>query len=136
MSNKSEGNKFEREFCEILFAHDFWVHNMAQNQHGQPADVIAVKDGKAFLIDCKVCSTNKGFPFNRIEENQYFAMDYWAIKGNGSGWFAILFEEEIYMVSLSVIRMFKIIGHNGLKPQDIRDVGVPIERWVENYADY
>ena len=136
MSNKSDGNKFEREFCEILFEHDFWVHNMAQNQHGQPADVIAVKDGKAFLIDCKVCSTSKGFPFNRIEENQYYAMDYWAIKGNGNGWFAIFFEEDIYMVSLDTIRMFKVIGHNALKPQDIKDVGVPIERWLNNYLYY
>lgn len=41
--NKKLGNNFETEFCEILSAHGFWVHNLAQNQAGQPADVIAVK---------------------------------------------------------------------------------------------
>ena len=136
MSNKSMGNHFEADFCEILRENGFWCHNMAMNQHGQPADVIAVKNGKSFLIDCKVCSTNRGFVFSRIEENQYYAMDYWSICGNGSGWFAILFGERIYMVSLDKIRMFKVIGHNSLTPKDILEVGVPIEGWVKNYANY
>ena len=54
MSNKKLGNSFEAELCEILSQHGFWAHNLAQNAAGQPADVIAVKDGEAFLIDCKV----------------------------------------------------------------------------------
>ena len=65
MTNKKAGNLFEQEFCEILFENGFWVHNLAQNASGQPADVIAVKKGRALLIDCKVCDTN-GFSFSRI----------------------------------------------------------------------
>ena len=73
-SNKALGNAFEREFCEELASKGFWVHNMAQNKDGQPADVIAVIDGYPFLIDCKVCAHDK-FPLKRIEENQRNAME-------------------------------------------------------------
>ena len=59
MSNKKLGNSFESELCEILSMYGFWCHNLAQNSAGQPADVIAVRNGKAYLIDCKVCSTDK-----------------------------------------------------------------------------
>ena len=43
-SNKKLGNTFENEFCEMMFMRNFWVHNLAQNKSGQPADVIAVKE--------------------------------------------------------------------------------------------
>lgn len=64
MSNKKLGNDFESEFCKILSEHGYWCHNMAQNAAGQPADVIAVKDTIAYLIDCKVCSNDK---FHSVE---------------------------------------------------------------------
>lgn len=99
MSNRKLGNDFESEFCKILFDNGFWVHNLAQNKAGQPSDVIAVKDGKAYLIDCKVCS-GKTFNMSRIEENQNLAMYLWCERGNGYGYFAIKFEENIYMISL------------------------------------
>lgn len=49
-TNRKIGNSFETEFCELLFQHGFWCHNMAQNAAGQPADVIAVKGKTAYLI--------------------------------------------------------------------------------------
>lgn len=85
MTNKKLGNSFESVFCEILFQQGFWCHNLAQNQAGQPADVIAVRDGKSYLIDCKVCSRGR-FPFSRIEDNQHTAMRAWQESGNGTGW--------------------------------------------------
>lgn len=103
MTNKKLGNGFEAEFCEILSEHGFWCHNLAQNAAGQPADVIAAKDGKSFLIDCKVCSASDKFPLKRIEENQHLAMELWKSCGNDTGWFAIKFVGDvssgIYMVS-------------------------------------
>lgn len=72
-TNRKIGNSFETEFCELLFQHGFWCHNMAQNAAGQPADVIAVKGKTAYLIDCKVCSNNR-FHLSRVEENQHFAI--------------------------------------------------------------
>lgn len=49
ISNKSIGNNFETEFCELLAKNGFWAHNLAQNQTGQPADIIAVKNGMAVI---------------------------------------------------------------------------------------
>ena len=103
MSNKKLGNSFEAELCEILAEHGFWAHNMTQNAAGQPADVIAVKDGEPYLIDCKVCSHGK-FPFSRIEENQESSMLLWRECYNGEGLFALKFDTQIYMVSLAEMK--------------------------------
>lgn len=104
MTNKKSGNNFESQFCEILYGNGFWVHNMAQNQDGQPADVIAVKNGRSYLIDCKVCS-KRGFALSRVEENQDLSMDLWKSCGNGVGWFAMLLpRDRIYMVSHDFIK--------------------------------
>jgi Holliday junction resolvase len=99
MSNKKDGNNFEREFADLLYNMGFWVHLLSQNQAGQPADVLAVRNGKAYLIDCKVCS-GKGFSTSRIEENQTLAMSEWYARGNGVAWFAIKFKNssEVYMI--------------------------------------
>ena len=103
MSNKKLGNSFEAEFAEILANDGYWVHLLAQNSAGQPADVIAVRDGESFLIDCKVCSQGK-FLFSRIEENQESAMELWHDCGNGVGWFALKFDDEIFMVDMTSMR--------------------------------
>ena len=103
MSNKKLGNSFEAEFCDILAEHGFWVHLLSQNAAGQPADVLAVKDGDAYLIDCKVCSQGK-FQFGRIEDNQELAMELWHDCGNGDGLFALKFDEDVYIVSLVELR--------------------------------
>lgn len=103
MSNKKLGNSFEAEFCDILAEHGFWVHLLSQNAAGQPADVLAVKDGDAYLIDCKVCSQGK-FLFSRIEDNQELAMELWHDCGNGDGLFALKFDEDVYIVSLVELR--------------------------------
>ena len=79
--NKTMGNHFEEELCELLAEQGFWAHNLAQNQVGQPADVLAVRDNIAILIDCKVCSNNR-FPLSRIEPNQEAAMTMWEAQGN------------------------------------------------------
>ena len=79
MSNKKIGNGFEAEFCEKMFQNGYWVHNLSQNAAGQPADVVAVKNGVPYLIDCKVCS-GKVFSVSRIEDNQRMAMTLWRRK--------------------------------------------------------
>ena len=99
-SNKRTGNRFEWELCNILSKHGYWAHNFAQNSAGQPADVIAVKDGFAELIDCKVCS-HGFFSVKRIEENQQYSMQLWAQYNNGVGWFAVKFGENVYMATLN-----------------------------------
>ena len=97
-SNKKLGNNFESAFCKILFEEGFWCHNLAQNQTGQPADVIAVRNGKAYLIDCKV------FVFSRIEDNQHTAMKAWKESGNKKGWFALLCSDHIFMLDYDTLK--------------------------------
>ena len=129
MSNKATGNKFELELCELFSQHGFWVHLLNANKAGQPADVIAVKNKKAFLIDAKVCSKNI-FPLNRVEENQDMAMDLWHECGNGIGWFALKLNNEIYMISHYLMKTYKDRQHS-LSAKEIVELGIPIEKWVK-----
>lgn len=130
MSNKKIGNQFETELCEILSMYGFWCHNMAQNAAGQPADVIAVKNTKAYLIDCKVCSTDKGFALNRMEDNQDLAMKLWEECGNGQGWFAMkLPSGEIFMLPHFYIKARRHT-QSYLSPGEIYETDKPIEKWV------
>ena len=130
LTNKKIGNEFESEFCQLLFDHGWWVHNLTQNAAGQPADVIAVKDHKALLIDCKVC-IRKGFALSRVEENQHFAMNLWRDRGNGEAWFAIkTVEGEIIMIPHLTI---KAVSHEKsvMNLEDLREYGTKFERWVK-----
>lgn len=128
MSNKKLGNQFEAELCEILSENGFWAHNLAQNSAGQPADVIAVKDGEAFLIDCKVCSQGK-FQFSRIEENQDLSMELWKDCGNGYGWFALKFDSAIFMVGRESIR--NCSNYHPAMTHELADAyGYTLEEWL------
>ena len=128
MSNKKLGNAFETEFCEILAEHGFWTHNMAQNAAGQPADVIAVKEGEAYLIDCKVCSQGK-FAYNRIEDNQELAMSLWCECGNGYGLFALKFDTGIYMVDRESLRSCSN-HYPAMTDQLAAMYGESLEKWL------
>jgi Holliday junction resolvase len=133
MTNKKLGNDFEAKLCEMLYANGFWCHNLAQNHSGQPADVIAVRNSKAHLIDCKVCS-GKGFAFSRIEENQALAMTLWEQCGNGGGWFALLFEDEIYLIAYCELLMLqKMYSLSTINGELIRQYGLLLEEWTQIY---
>lgn len=128
MTNRKLGNDFESELCEILFRRGFWVHNLAQNQAGQPADVMAVRNKVAYLIDCKVCSL-KGFPLSRVEENQDSSMTLWKECGNGEGWFALKLAEDVYMIPHVAMKMFAE-EKASMSVQDILEFGIPLGKWI------
>ena len=130
-TNKSLGNSFESELCNLLFQEGFWAHNLAQNQSGQPADVIAVKNSVSYLIDCKVCSNGK-FPFSRVEENQDLSMTLWEMCGNGQGWFALKVRDDVFMFPYAVIVRYRA-NQAGLNEREIRN-GIPFERWVKRVS--
>jgi archaeal holliday junction resolvase (hjc) len=132
MSNKKTGNDFEKKFCEILSERGFWVHNFAQNQDGQPADVIAVKNDTPYLIDCKVCK--KGiFQLSRLEENQILSMRYWLDTGNDDAWFALKVNDDILMITYRRA-MYAKERQSILNTDEIYERGVLLEDWL-NY-DY
>lgn len=128
ITNKSLGNDFETRFCEKLFEKGFWVHNMTQNSAGQPADVIAVRDGKAYLIDCKVCTGGR-FSLNRIEENQHNAMKLWKDSGNGIGWFALEYQGSIFMVDHDTLVELSE-QQMSMNYNDICCHTIPLEGWL------
>ena len=128
MSNKSIGNAFEEEFCEILYKHGFWVHRLVQNATGQPADVIAVKNENAYLIDCKVCSRGK-FPLSRVEENQHLSMELWMDCNNSEPLFALKIGDDIVMIPYSVM-IDQTYCTSSLSETDIMDLGILLERWI------
>lgn len=129
MNNRTLGNSFEADLCEILSNCGFWAHLMRQDNSGQPADIIAVRNRVSHLIDAKVCSDNK-FPFSRVEENQDLAMELWRECGNGLGWFALKTDYGIYMISHYCIKAYRC-QQSSLSFKEIHELGLPLERWVK-----
>ena len=129
MTNKTMGNAFEQELCVKLSEHGFWCHMLNANKAGQPADILAVKNKIAYLIDAKVCSS-RGFALSRVEENQELAMSLWNERGNGQGWFALKVPTgDIYMIPHLCIQAFKG-KQSSLSFNEIHELGKPLEKWV------
>ena len=129
MNNKTLGNSFEQELCEKLSEHGFWCHMLNANKAGQPADILAVRNKVAYLIDAKVCSS-RGFALSRVEENQELAMTLWNERGNGQGWFALKVPTgDIYMIPHFCIQAFKG-KQSSLSFNEIHELGKPLEKWV------
>lgn len=124
MDNRTLGTRFEQQFADLLFGEGFWVHLVAQTQVGQAADIIAVKDTKAYLIDCKVCSDNK-FSKSRIESNQLYAMTLWKLSGNGCGWFALKVSDGVYMLSIDKIPEYT------MNIAEIKTAGIEVREWIK-----
>lgn len=132
MDNKTLGNSFEDRFCQTLFENGFWAHNLAQNSAGQPADVIAARNGFTYLIDCKVCSA-KGFSLSRIEDNQELSMNLWNDTGNGQGWFALEVKNEVFMFTHYSLKWQKDKDKpkKFLSLKEIRERGIPLKDWLK-----
>jgi Holliday junction resolvase len=129
MINKKLGNDFEQYLCQILADAGYWTHNFANRKNGQPADIIAVKNKKSFLIDAKVCSFEV-FPFRRIEENQILAMNIWEECGNNTPYFALKARNEVYMVSYDSIKDLAEKGKKQLNLDDMNKYGVRLATWI------
>ena len=125
--NKKLGNNFEKELSEILYNAGYWVHLL--NQNGQPADIIAVKNKKAYLIDAKVCSLEK-FAFKRVEENQQLSMQMFIDCGNTTPYFALKARNEIYMLSYKTIRDLIKQGKKQLDFAEINKYSTRLSTWL------
>ena len=138
-SNKAVGSAFERELAELLAGHGFWAHVMASKATGQPADVIAVRNGRAYLIDAKDCAHNT-LPLSRVESNQHTAMTLWEECGNGTPWFALKLHgadgsAEVLMVPYYAREEYTMLsGKKSMDEKDIRLEGYPLDDWAEVMA--
>ena len=127
--NKKLGNDFEKELSEILYDAGYWVHLLNQNKNGQPADIIAVKNGKAYLIDAKEC-TWEIFPLKRMEYNQELSMGLWIECGNTTPYFALKARNEIYMVGYTTIKDLMRNGKKQLNLEDMNKYGMRLATWL------
>lgn len=123
LSNKSLGTEFENEFCEILWNKGYWVHKFVANSAGQPADIIAVKNGIAVLIDCKVCADDT-FKMSRIESNQHTAMQHWIDCGNIEVGFAFKTNMGIFLVPYNELKMWH---KKSITVDEIKTIGKQIQ---------
>ena len=131
-ANRTVGGRFEEELCGLLAEHGWWAHNMAQNQVGQPADVIAVKNNIAVLIDCKVCANDR-FALSRIECNQEGAMTLWEARGNAYCYFAMkLTDGTIYMVHFDDLNLLDSFGTKTISDFSRYET---LEEWVKTMED-
>lgn len=135
-ANRTLGNAFESKLCEMLSENGFWVHNLAQNHAGQPADIIAVRENRAVLIDCKVCSNGR-FDTDRIESNQLGSMMVWKEAGNMEWWFALQMpDESVYMVPGDVAEKWVCLTNNDtIYWRDLKDKFATFERWVKRFEN-
>ena len=130
--NRTNGGRFEQELSHILAEHGFWVHVMQQTKAGQPADIIAAKGKFHTLIDCKVISDDKGFPFERIEENQKLAMRKFQKCTGELCYFALkLPDGQIFLVSLERLETLKCRGNKRITDDEIRNQTWSLEKWLE-----
>lgn len=103
MNNKQRGTAFEKEFCKLLKSRGFWVHFMSPSASGtQPCDIIAVRNEKAFLIDCKTCD-DKVFRIGRLEDNQRLAFYAFQKAGNHNCWVAVKYQDQVYMINYGIL---------------------------------
>lgn len=122
------GSAFEQLFAQELFDKGFWVLNVPSDKAGQPADIVAVRNGKAYLIDCKVVSS-KTFPLSRVEFNQHCSMQLWEQCGNGIGLFAFSINNQIYIMDYQTL--FKVTKKS-LTINDIREMSITLEEWNDS----
>ena len=127
--NKKLGNDFEQELCEVFADAGYWTHNFANRKNGQPADIIAVKNGKAYLIDAKEC-TREIFPLKRMEYNQELSMGLWIECGNIEPYFALKARNEIYMVDYTTVMNLIREGKKQLNLEDMNKYGVRLATWL------
>ena len=131
MNNKQAGNECEREFCEQLAKDGFWAHFMGGNKNGQPADIIAVRNERAYLIDAKDCQNDR-FALSRIEDNQYMAMRVWELCGNNQGLFALKTSKGVYMLTYGVVQVLELAEVKSLNINTIKEHCQTYSEWGLN----
>lgn len=95
---------FERDMCKILYTLGYWAHRISKDERGaQPFDIIALKRGSIFALDCKTCSKPR-FEIKRAEINQCLAFDALLKRTDAVCGFVCLYDDDIYLVPFEMVR--------------------------------
>ena len=108
MNNKQLGTSWERQACDILAKSGYWVHFITPDARGaQPFDVIAVKNKKAYAIECKtIVGGKRYFSMDRLEDNQRMAFGRWVACGNGEP--IILIKQVNDIISIKYVELLNL----------------------------
>lgn len=94
----------------LLSQKDYWVHFITPDARGsQPFDIIASKDDKPIVGDCKTSSV-KWFNISRLEENQVMSMELWLKKRNSYAFVFVKYNEKIYQIPYRMLKGLKRIN--------------------------
>ena len=126
MNNKRAGTRLERTFCQQLAKDGFWVY--FTNGNKQPADIIAVRDLNAYLIDVKNCKNDR-FVFSRIEDNQRSSMQRFDECGNNKGLFALNTSKGIFMLRYDIVQYLEAKKKKSINIEDIKMYCILYEVW-------
>ena len=126
MNNKRAGTRLERAFCQQLAKDGFWVY--FTNGNKQPADIIAVRDLNAYLIDVKNCKNDR-FVFSRIEDNQRSSMQKFDECGNNKGLFALNTSKGIFMLRYDIVQYLEAKKKKSINIEDIKMYCILYEVW-------
>lgn len=111
INKKKIGNDTEKKALELLSDLGYRCHLFSYNSNGQPCDVVAMKNDRAFLIDVKHCSENR-FEFKNIQPNQRTCFEYAEQCGNTKCGFMIFFERYNVWRWLSYERLCKFDSYD------------------------
>ena len=91
----------------------------------QPADIVAIKNNIATLIECKNLDNKSGkFPLSRIESNQWLAYKKLKECHNSNMVLSILWDNKIYFVNFDLLQFFN-------KSIDLKTLEPNIKNWSE-----
>lgn len=132
-SNARIGADFEILLANWLYRQGFWVHRIVPSAAGQPADLIAAYRNYHTLIDCKVVTGDRSFPFDRIEDNQQTAMRMFEERANTQCWFAIqlIKASTIRLISYPQIEAWIKWGKKSLTQKELLSpsIGCTLSEW-------
>lgn len=99
MNNKKIGNQMEKKVAEYFAGEGYWVHRLQDNHNGQPFDMIAIRENKAYCMECKHCIGNV-FNLSRLEFNQKNAFEKLSKNGSENLYIAIQFGDDEYFYTM------------------------------------
>lgn len=110
MNNKQKGTAFERAMQEVYSQGGWWVHFISPDARGsQPFDIIAAKNGKVEVFDCKTCQSNI-FKIERLEDNQILAFEKWIRCGNSTPFVAVEHDNKVFFIDYLRLKQEKKIN--------------------------
>jgi len=102
----------EKMVCDKLRWDGFWVYHCQRGTHGEQAmDVIAMRNGVAYLIEVKHCESDS-FPLSRVEYNQERTYDRWVQCGGTHVYFALYFERHKQLLFVPARYVMERLGES------------------------